>query len=187
MWKNPWRLAGVAGGGRPGLGSWGFGPGSPALAAAGPRFHVDAWGTRDGLTANEVVAIIQTHDGYLWLGTLNGLVRFDGLQFKVFDEHNTPGLPSGRIVFLFEDSKTNLWIGTETAGALLLQNNRNHRSGLRQGPPRGPLAGGVRRFHRRGLAPRGRWRTGPLSRRQIGVLWQTRPGPLADYARNPAS
>jgi len=85
---------------------------------------VDAWGTHDGLTANEVVAIVQTHDGYLWLGTLNGLVRFDGLQFKVFDEHNTPGLPSGRIVFLFEDSKTNLWIGTETAGALLLKDNQ---------------------------------------------------------------
>jgi len=59
--------------------------------------------------------MIQTHDGYLWLGTLNGLVRFDGVQFKVFDEHNTPGLTSGRIVYLFEDSKTNLWIGTETA------------------------------------------------------------------------
>ena len=122
MCKNPWRLAGLLAAAGLGLGM-GLGPGSPALAAAGPRFHVDARGTRDGLTAHEVVTIIQTHDGYLWLGTLNGLVRFDGLQFKVFDEHNTPGLPSGRIVFLFEDSKTNLWIGTETAGALLLHNN----------------------------------------------------------------
>ncbi len=135
MRKNPWRLAGLLAAACLGLGLW-LGPGSLAQAA-GRRFHVDAWGTHDGLTANEVVAIVQTHDGYLWLGTLNGLVRFDGLQFKVFDEHNTPGLPSGRIVFLFEDSKTNLWIGTETAGALLLQNNQitdlNFGKGRRQG------------------------------------------------------
>jgi ligand-binding sensor domain-containing protein/signal transduction histidine kinase len=123
MRMNPWRLAGWLVAPCLGLGLW-PGPGSTAQAAAAQRFHVDTWGTHEGLTANEVVAIIQTHDGYLWLGTLNGLVRFDGLQFKVFDEHNTPGLPSGRIVYLFEDSKTNLWIGTETAGVLLLQSNQ---------------------------------------------------------------
>jgi ligand-binding sensor domain-containing protein/signal transduction histidine kinase len=123
MRKIPWRLAGWLAASCLGLGL-GLGPASPAMAAAGPRFHVETWGTHEGLPANEVVAIIQTHDGYLWLGTLNGLVRFDGLQFKVFDEHNTPGLPSGQIVYLFEDSKTNLWIGTETAGALLLHNHQ---------------------------------------------------------------
>jgi ligand-binding sensor domain-containing protein/signal transduction histidine kinase len=136
MQKHPWRLAGLPAAACLGLGLL-LGAGAPALAAAGQRFHVDAWGTHDGLTANEVVAIIQTHDGYLWLGTLNGLVRFDGLQFKVFDEHNTPGLPSGRIVFLFEDSKTNLWIGTETTGALLLHDNQitdlNFGRGSREG------------------------------------------------------
>jgi ligand-binding sensor domain-containing protein len=121
-----------------GLGLW-LGPGSPALAAAGQRFHVDAWGTHEGLTANEVLAIVQTHDGYLWLGTLNGLVRFDGLQFKVFDEHNTLGLPSGRIVYLFEDSQTNLWIGTETAGALRLQNNHITDLGFGKGSSDGRL------------------------------------------------
>ncbi len=123
MRNKPRRLAGWLAAASLALGL-GLGAGSTALAAAAQRFHVDAWGTHEGLAANEVVAIIQTHDGYLWLGTLNGLVRFDGLQFKVFDEHNTPGLPSGRIVFLFEDSKTNLWIGTETAGVVLLQSNQ---------------------------------------------------------------
>jgi len=138
MWKNPRRLAGWLAAACLGLGLW-LGPGSPALAAAGQRFHVDAWGTHEGLTANEVLAIVQTHDGYLWLGTLNGLVRFDGLQFKVFDEHNTPGLPSGRIVYLFEDSQTNLWIGTETAGALRLQNNHITDLGFGKGSSEGRL------------------------------------------------
>jgi ligand-binding sensor domain-containing protein/signal transduction histidine kinase len=95
-----------------------------AAATAGPRFHIDSFGTHDGLPANEIVAMTQTRDGYLWLGTPHGLIRFDGVEFKVFDEHNTPGLTSEEIVFLFEDSKTNLWIGTATAGALLDQGGR---------------------------------------------------------------
>lgn len=88
------------------------------------RYYVDAWGTKEGLPQNSVITIIQTHDGYLWFGTLNGIVRFDGNRFTVFDESNTPGLSSSRIVKLFEDSKNNLWIGTETAGAARVKNGR---------------------------------------------------------------
>lgn len=87
----------------------------------GPRYYVDkVWTSDDGLPENAVIAMTQTHDGYLWLGTLNGLARFDGLQFSVFDEGNTPGLSSPRVVRLFEDSQGNLWIGTETAGVALV-------------------------------------------------------------------
>jgi len=71
-----------------------------------------------------VIAITQTRDGYLWLGTLYGLVRFDGIRFTVFDEINTPALNSGRIVHLFEDSQSNFWIGTETAGVILVKDGR---------------------------------------------------------------
>lgn len=94
------------------------------LTAAAPnaRYCVDVWGVEEGLPQSSVISMIQTRDGYLWLGTLNGLVRFDGMQFKVFDESNTQGLQSGRIVHLFEDSQTNLWIGTETAGASVVKN-----------------------------------------------------------------
>ena len=93
---------------------------SPAMAGTADQsdlpFIVDVWGTKEGLPENSVISVIQTRDGYLWLGTLNGLVRFDGNHFTVFDENNTPGLNSGRIVYLFEDSHTNLWVGTDTAG-----------------------------------------------------------------------
>jgi len=85
-------------------------------AAADSPFIVDVWDTADGLPENSVIAAIQTRDGYLWLGTLNGLVRFDGNSFTPFNINNTPGLPDNRVVFLFEDSRTNLWVGTGNGG-----------------------------------------------------------------------
>src|ERR1035437_4522203 len=87
-------------------------------------FIVDVWSNKEGLPQSSVISVIQTRDGYLWLGTLNGLVRFDGNSFTKFNENNTPGLPSSRIVYLFEDSRTNLWIGTETAGIALLKDGK---------------------------------------------------------------
>ncbi len=118
-WKLVWLL----------VVSWGWlGVGAPSLSAAassvvrgGVRYAIDVWETDDGLPQNSVIAMTQTRDGYLWLGTLNGLVRFDGVQFTVFDESNTPGLNSSRIVNLFEDRAGNLWVGTETAGVVLVR------------------------------------------------------------------
>ncbi len=83
--------------------------------------------------------MFQTRDGYLWLGTLNGLVRFDGVHFTVFDESNTTNLESVRIVRLFEDSRSNLWVGTETAGAALIQNGRVHPLNIGRGRHEGHL------------------------------------------------
>jgi signal transduction histidine kinase/ligand-binding sensor domain-containing protein len=69
-----------------------------------------------------VIALTQTRDGYLWLGTPDGLLRFDGARFTTFNEGNTPGLRSGSVVKLFEDSRTNLWIGTDTGEVLMVKN-----------------------------------------------------------------
>src|ERR1051325_6362875 len=88
------------------------------LSAATPRFYVHHWDTGDGLPENAVFATIQTRDGYLWLGTLDGLARFDGLHFEKFYDANTPGLNSTKIFQVFEDSQTNLWVGTANAGLI---------------------------------------------------------------------
>jgi ligand-binding sensor domain-containing protein/signal transduction histidine kinase len=91
-----------------------------AAFAATPHFTVaPAWKTKQGLPQNSVIALIQSRDGYLWLGTGAGLARFDGLRFKTFDESNTPLLGSAKVVKLFEDSRTNLWIATDTAGVIV--------------------------------------------------------------------
>src|ERR1017187_4081772 len=90
-------------------------------AAAESPFVVDAWNTADGLPQSSVIAITQTRDGYLWLGTLNGLVRFDGNSMTPFNVNNTPGLPDNGIIFLHEDSRTNLWVGTQNGGLCGIQ------------------------------------------------------------------
>lgn len=97
----------------------------PASIAAQPgQFAIDVWESDNGLPQNSVIAMTQTRDGYLWLGTLRGLVRFDGLRFTVFDENNTPGLGNSQIVHLFEDSNGSLWIGTLGSGTVVLRNGQ---------------------------------------------------------------
>lgn len=85
-----------------------------ACGAPDPQpYRIDSWQVDDGLPQSSVLTIVQTHDGYLWLGTAGGLVRFDGIKFHVFQPNNAPGLPSSRILSLFEDRRGTLWIGTE--------------------------------------------------------------------------
>jgi len=79
-----------------------------------PSYFLRVWQTEDGLPENVVTAIVQTRDGYLWVGTYDGLARFDGASFTVFDNVNTPEMSSSRVISLFEDREGNLWIGHET-------------------------------------------------------------------------
>jgi ligand-binding sensor domain-containing protein/signal transduction histidine kinase len=69
------------------------------------------WTLQNGLPANDVHTITQTRDGYLWVGTEDGLARFDGARFQVFDK-GSGQLPGNFIYCLFEDSNGSLWIGT---------------------------------------------------------------------------
>lgn len=80
------------------------------------RYLQDVWSTEKGLPQNSVTSLLQTRDGYLWVGTFGGLARFDGLKFTIFDTGNSPGLKSNRITALFEDHTGILWIGTEQNG-----------------------------------------------------------------------
>jgi len=69
----------------------------------------------DGLPQGRIQAISQTADGYLWIGTAGGLVRFDGLTFVVFDRSNTPAFADNSILSLLSKDGV-LWIGTEGGG-----------------------------------------------------------------------
>jgi signal transduction histidine kinase/ligand-binding sensor domain-containing protein len=80
------------------------------------KYLHDVWNTENGLPQNDVTQLIQTRDGYIWLGTNGGLVRFDGIRFTIFDSGNTPELRSNRILALAEDRDGTLWIGTQNGG-----------------------------------------------------------------------
>lgn len=79
-----------------------FAPVSTTLSAeagnASTEYRIDVWQTSDGLPGNTVTAIQQTPDGYLWIGTLSGLARFDGLRFHIFGERSA--LPNTRVLSL---------------------------------------------------------------------------------------
>jgi ligand-binding sensor domain-containing protein/signal transduction histidine kinase len=85
------------------------------------QYGLDVWLTRDGLPQDSVKAILQTRDGYLWLGTWGGLARFDGVRFTVFNRTNTPALGDSHITALAEDADGSLWIGTANAGLIRLK------------------------------------------------------------------
>jgi len=86
---------------------------SVAALAQPPRYHFNVWTTENGLPHNSITAIKQTHDGYLWLATPDGLARFDGMRFTVFNTTNSKGIRNNRVTCFFEDEEGALWIGTE--------------------------------------------------------------------------
>jgi diguanylate cyclase (GGDEF)-like protein len=83
----------------------------------------DTWGVQDGLPQGSIQTLVQTRSGYLWLGTMEGLARFDGIRFTVFDRSTTPALPHNDIAALCEDRAGRLWIGT-WGGLAVLENGK---------------------------------------------------------------
>src|SRR5277367_4266157 len=67
------------------------------------QFGHRSWQTDSGLPQNTVHAILQTRDGYIWLATEAGLVRFDSVKFTIFTHKDTPQLGSDLIYTLMED------------------------------------------------------------------------------------
>jgi signal transduction histidine kinase/ligand-binding sensor domain-containing protein len=78
-----------------------------------------SWTVEEGLPVNAVNEIIQDSTGYLWITTYDGVVRFDGLNFKTYTSANTDGMPQNRAVYLLPQSGDILWITLENGGVLL--------------------------------------------------------------------
>lgn len=81
-----------------------------------PQYIHDTWNVRDELPHPTVQAILQTRDGYIWLGTHGGLARFDGLKFVTFGTNEDGGIRDNRIACLMEARDGSLWIGTDGGG-----------------------------------------------------------------------
>ena len=72
-----------------------------------------AWQTEDGLPDNTISGIAQSADGYLWVGTKGGVMRFNGTHFKPLPLRNIPDLPSRAVRVMFLDRAGNAWIGLQ--------------------------------------------------------------------------
>src|SRR4029079_11844656 len=94
----------------------------PLIDGPAPGFVLDSWSIADGLPVNSITRIIQSRSGYIWLGTFDGLVRFDGVRFTVFNIANSEGLPSNRIVDLREAWNGALMLTTETGQLVSFRN-----------------------------------------------------------------
>jgi ligand-binding sensor domain-containing protein/signal transduction histidine kinase len=93
----------------------GLDPGRP-----GNEFARRAWQTDSGLPQNTVHSVAQTQDGYVWVATEEGLARFDGLSFRIFDRQNTPALKSNDVRALLAAGKAgDLWVCTAAGVARL--------------------------------------------------------------------
>jgi signal transduction histidine kinase/ligand-binding sensor domain-containing protein len=96
--------------------AWLLGCGLPGLALEPStplaNYGRQSWGMENGLPQNTVQALLQTRNGFVWLGTEVGLVRFDGNGFAVFDKNSTPALPGNDVRYLLETRDGALWIGT---------------------------------------------------------------------------
>ncbi len=93
------------------------------------------WQVTQGLPQAAIYSIWQTHEGYLWLGTQTGLVRFDGVRFTTFDNPNMPALKNAWVGNLLEDQQQNLWIGTNDAGLFRLHDGVIKRFSSADGLP----------------------------------------------------
>lgn len=99
------------------------------------QYIFKSWQQKEGLPALSVLDIQQTQDGFIWLATLGGIVRFDGRDFKVFSKSNTPGLTTKLFDTLYLDRGGRLWVGSSFGYGLFLWDgegftNYNRQDGL---------------------------------------------------------
>jgi signal transduction histidine kinase/ligand-binding sensor domain-containing protein len=106
--------------------------GAPAHASA---LHYRVWTIEDGLPTGSVRSIAQTPDGYLWIGTLDGLVRFDGVRMRLYQRSEFPEMTSNRCLSLLVDRAGDLWVTTEDGGLLRLRGDKVRAFGLADGLP----------------------------------------------------
>ena len=98
------------------------------------------WQARQGLPQSGIFAIHQTRDGYLWLGTGDGLVRFDGVRFTSPEDLDGLALPKMSVRQLAEDSRGALWIATSDSGLFRIEKGTVARFSQRDGLPAGNVA-----------------------------------------------
>ncbi len=105
---------------------------TPTLVAGGllsaplapDEFALGIWRTEDGLPDNTVSAILQSSEGYIWVGTGAGLARFDGVRFVVVPPASVSPYVPIHVSALCQDRRGTLWVGTRTSGLFRLEDSQ---------------------------------------------------------------
>ena len=100
-----------------------------------PQYVERVWQAEQGVPQNSVTAMLQDHQGYLWVGTFGGLARFDGERFTLFDSGNLLPLGNNGILSLHESRSGELWIGTLDGGLIRVDNGTATAYKRRDGLP----------------------------------------------------
>ena len=86
-----------------------------------PSYTLRSWQIDEGLPFDDIRDVLQRKNGYLWIATLSGLARFDGLVFETFSSSTAEGLCSNKARSLFEDREQQLWIGHDNGRITMRQ------------------------------------------------------------------
>lgn len=86
-------------------------------------FRMDQWSGQDGLISNNLTSVYQTSDNFIWITSFNGIDRFDGVNFRLFDKSSLPFLSSNAFYRTFEDSKGNIWFCSQSSGVIRYADN----------------------------------------------------------------
>jgi ligand-binding sensor domain-containing protein len=108
----------------------------PAFETADARaalYSRRVWQSAEGLPEDLAQALAQTPDGYLWIGTSGGLVRFDGVRFTVFSHDNEPAFQDDSVYSLLTTRNGALWAGTEGGGLIRYQDRGFRAFGAKEG------------------------------------------------------
>ncbi len=110
---------------------------------AATQYVHDVWTTANGLPQNTVTGVAQTPDGYLWLSTFDGLARFDGVRFTIFDRSNTKGIVNNRFARLFADREGTVYAVTENNVVVVYRNGvfRSYADFATSGDPIAAITG----------------------------------------------
>jgi signal transduction histidine kinase/sugar lactone lactonase YvrE len=113
-----------------------------AVPAAAPAYALSVWASEKGLPPGDVFAVNQDAEGYLWLGTPSGLLRFDGSHFVPWSAINEKEpLPSGPVHALVSAHDGSLWVGLGGGGGIVrIEKGHLTRFGPQQGAPPGVTA-----------------------------------------------
>lgn len=98
-------------------------------------FQVRQWTVEQGLPDDRIHCLLQARDGYIWIGTRNGLVRFDGRRFSLYDRANTPAFEVNDIMGLAEDVDGTLWINGRGNSCILLSDGEFRKAVTADGQP----------------------------------------------------